>query len=106
MAEVGSQERPRAKSLRPLRSLGPFLRPYRGTVIAALAALVIASAAMLVLPITLRYVIDNGFIAQNLETVNRYFYWLIVAAVVFSLFAALRYYLVTWLGERVVADIR
>ncbi len=106
MAETGSQERPKGKSLKPLRSLGPFLRPYRGTVAAAIGALVIASGAMLVLPITLRYVIDNGFIAQNLETVNRYFYWLIIAAVAFSLFAALRYYLVTWLGERVVADIR
>lgn len=106
MSEAASQERPKAKSLKPLRSIVPFLRPYRGTVVAALAALVIASGAMLVLPITLRYVIDNGFIAQNIETVNRYFYWLIIAAVAFSLFAALRYYLVTWLGERVVADIR
>jgi ATP-binding cassette subfamily B protein len=106
MAEAESLERPKGKSLRPIRSLGPFLRPYRGTVIAAMAALVTASGAMLVLPIALRHVIDNGFIARNLETVNRYFLWLLLAAVVFSLFAALRYYLVTWLGERVVADIR
>lgn len=106
MARAETQERPKAKSLRPLRSLGPYLRPYRGTVVAALAALVTASGAMLVLPIALRFVIDNGFIARNLETVNRYFLWLLLAAVVFSLFGALRYYLVTWLGERVVADIR
>jgi len=106
MAEAESLERPKGESLRPIRSLGPFLRPYRGTVIAAMAALVTASGAMLVLPIALRHVIDNGFIARNLETVNRYFLWLLLAAVVFSLFAALRYYLVTWLGERVVADIR
>jgi len=61
---------------------------------------------MLAMPVALRYLIDNGFIAQNMETVNRYFGWFLAATVVFSLFAALRYYLVTWLGERVVADIR
>ncbi len=106
MPETQSLERPKGKSLRPLRTLVPFLRPYRGTLLAALVALIVASGAMLVLPITLRYVIDNGFIARNLETVNRYFLWFLLVAVVFSLFAALRYYLVTWLGERVVADIR
>lgn len=106
MAEPQSSERPKGKSLKPLRTLVPFLKPYKGTLVAAMIALVTASSAMLVLPITLRYVIDNGFVAQNLETVDRYFVWFLVVAVVFSLFAALRYYLVTWLGERVVADIR
>ncbi|HKJ17615.1 MAG TPA: ABC transporter transmembrane domain-containing protein [Xanthomonadales bacterium] len=106
MAETQSSDRPKGKSLKPLRALVPFLRPYRGLLVAAIAALVIASSAMLVLPITLRHVIDNGFIAQNLDTVNRYFLWFLVVAVIFSVFAALRYYLVTWLGERVVADIR
>jgi ATP-binding cassette subfamily B protein len=71
-----------------------------------LSALLIASAAMLAMPVALRYLIDNGFIAQDLGTVNRYFGWFLAATVVFSLFAAMRYYLVTWLGERVVADIR
>jgi ATP-binding cassette subfamily B protein len=73
---------------------------------AALAALLIASGAMLALPIALRYLIDNGFIAQDIGTVNRYFGWFLAAALLFSVFAALRYYLVTWLGERVVADLR
>lgn len=99
-------ERPRGKSLGPLRTLIPFLSPYRSTLIAALSALLIASGAMLALPIALRYLIDNGFIAQDVGTVNRYFGWFLAAALVFSAFAALRYYLVTWLGERVVADLR
>lgn len=106
MSESQSTERPKGTSLKPLRALLPFLRPYRTTLLAAMVALLTASGAMLVLPIALRHVIDNGFIAQNLETVNRYFLWFLVVAIVFSLFAALRYYLVTWLGERVVADIR
>ncbi len=99
-------ERPRGKSLKPLRTLIPFIRPYRRTLAAALAALLIASGAMLALPIALRYLIDNGFIAQDIGTVNRYFGWFLAAALLFSVFAALRYYLVTWLGERVVADLR
>jgi len=106
MSDQISTERPKAKSLRPLGTLWPFIRTYRYTLYAALAALLIASAAMLAMPVALRYLIDRGFIAQDLATVNRYFGWFLVATVVFSLFAALRYYLVTWLGERVVADIR
>jgi ATP-binding cassette subfamily B protein len=106
MAERAKSERPRGKSLKPLQTLVPFVRPYRGTLAAALAALLIASGAMLALPIALRYLIDNGFIAQDIGTVNRYFGWFLAAALVFSVFAALRYYLVTWLGERVVADLR
>jgi len=106
MAEPTRSERPGGKSLKPLATLIPFIRPYRGTLAAALTALLIASGAMLALPIALRYLIDNGFIAQDIGTVNRYFGWFLAAALVFSVFAALRYYLVTWLGERVVADLR
>jgi len=101
-----NSERPRGKSFGPLRTLVPFLRPYRRTLLAALSALLIASGAMLALPIALRFLIDNGFIARDIGTVNRYFVWFLVAALVFSAFAALRYYLVSWLGERVVADLR
>ena len=106
MTTPSSADRPRSRSLRPLRALWPFIRPYGGTLAAALAALLIASLAMLAMPVALRYLIDNGFIARSVGTVNRYFLWFLAATVVFSLFAALRYYLVTWLGERVVADLR
>jgi ATP-binding cassette subfamily B protein len=99
-------DRPKAKSLKPLRALWPFIRQYRAVLSAAIAALLVASAAMLAMPVALRFLIDNGFIAGDAATVNRYFGWFLAATVVFSLFASLRYYLVTWLGERVVADIR
>ena len=98
--------RPKADSLAPLRTLGPFIRPYRKRVAAALVALVVASGALLAVPIALRYLIDNGFADGNLATVNRYFGWFFAAAMVFGLFAALRFYLVSWIGERVVADLR
>ncbi|HSG56897.1 MAG TPA: ABC transporter transmembrane domain-containing protein, partial [Paracoccaceae bacterium] len=106
MAEQLNSDRPPAKSLKPLRMLVPFLRPYKGTLVAALGALLVASAAVLALPVALRYLIDNGFVAKDVETVNRYFAWFFAAAVAFGGFGALRFYLVTWLGERVVADIR
>jgi ATP-binding cassette subfamily B protein len=106
MSNQSGSDRPSAKSLKPLSTLWPFITPYYRTLIAALLALLIASAAMLAMPVALRFLIDNGFIDQNMETVNRYFGWFLAATVIFSLFAAMRYYLVTWLGERVVADIR
>ena len=72
----------------------------------ALLALLVAAAAMLSLPVALRYLIDEGMAAGSPETINRYFIAFLGAAVVFGVFAALRFYLVTWLGERVVADLR
>ncbi|MCM2310149.1 MAG: ABC transporter transmembrane domain-containing protein [Steroidobacteraceae bacterium] len=72
----------------------------------ALVALLVAAAAMLALPVALRHLIDQGMAAGSHETINRYFVAFLAAAAVFGVFAALRFYLVTWLGERVVADLR
>ena len=104
MAETS--ERPKGKSLRPLRELAPFLRPYLGTLYLAMAALVLASAAQLALPVAIRYLIDAGLLAQSAASIDRYFLGLFLVAVAFSLFSALRFYFIIWLGERVVADIR
>src|ERR1700744_1387736 len=101
-----SEDRPRAKSLNPLRALLPFLRPYRGMMIAALFALLVAAAAMLALPMAMRQLIDHGLAARDSGTINRYFVGFLAAAGVFGIFAALRFYLVSWVGERVVADLR
>jgi ATP-binding cassette subfamily B protein len=106
MAEKNTTERPKGSSLKPLRSLLPFILAYRSTLIAALLALLVASVALLALPVALRYLIDNGFATNDVGTINRYFGWFFAAAAFFGGFAALRYYLVSWLGERVVADIR
>jgi ATP-binding cassette subfamily B protein len=99
-------DRPKATSLRPLAALRPFLAPYRGRAFVALAALVVAAAALLALPVALRQLIDHGLAAQSAATVNRYFVGFLAAAVAFGAFAALRFYHVTWLGERIVADVR
>ena len=106
MADPTIPDRPRSRSLRPLRALLPYLGPYRGVLLLALGALLAASAAMLALPIALRYLIDEGMAAGNADTINRYFVAFLAAAGLFGVFAALRFYLVTWLGERVVADLR
>jgi ATP-binding cassette, subfamily B, bacterial len=84
----------------------PFIAPYRGRMAVALFALFIAAGAMLSMPQALKNVIDHGFSAENAATIDRYFVLLLAAAAVFAGFASLRFYLVTWIGERVVADIR
>ncbi len=99
-------ERPRAKNLNPLRALLPFLRPYRAMMGAALGALLVASVAMLALPLALRQLIDHVVAAKDSASLNGYLFGFLAASVVFGVFAALRFYLVTWLGERVVADLR
>lgn len=104
MADI--TDRPKSKSLRPLRALLPFLAPHRWLMAGALAALTVAAAAMLTLPLALRQLVDHGLAASNSTVINRYFAGFLAAAVAFGVFAALRFYLVTWLGERVVADLR
>jgi ATP-binding cassette, subfamily B, bacterial len=101
-----ARDRPKSKSLRPLRALIPFLKPHSWILTSALGALIVAAAAMLALPVALRQLIDHGLVASNVAVINRYFLGFLAAAVVFGIFAALRFYLVTWLGERVVADLR
>jgi ATP-binding cassette subfamily B protein len=104
MADV--TDRPRAKSLRPLRALWPFLAPHWALLASALAALLVAAAATLALPAALRQLIDHGLSSANPRVLNTYLAGFLVAAAAFGVFAALRFYLVTWLGERVVADLR
>ncbi len=106
MADPSLADRPKASTPRPLLALWPFLRPYRGFLAAALLALLLASGAMLGLPIALKGLIDKGMAVGSADTINIYFIAFMGVAVLFGVFAAVRFYLVTWLGERVVADIR
>jgi ATP-binding cassette subfamily B protein len=73
---------------------------------AALAALLVATVAMLALPVALRQLIDHGLATRDSSTTNSLFSGFLGLAVVFGVSAAFRFYLVTWLGERVVADVR
>ncbi len=98
--------RPKGSSLKPLRAIAPFVRPYLGTLFLAMGALLVASGAFLALPVAVRYVIDFGFSAEDAATVDRYFYGFLGVALLFGIFGAARSYFLNWLGERVVADIR
>jgi len=99
-------------SLAVLRALWPFLAPYRSRVVLAAVALLIAAGATLALPLAFRQLIDLGFAdaaaagAASGAGVNRAFLALFAVAVVLALGTALRFYCVSWLGERVTADIR
>src|SRR5687767_879221 len=90
----------------PLSRLWTFIRPYRARVVAAVVVLIVAASAALVLPVAVRQMIDLGFSRANADHIDRYFLLLFAVAVVLGLFTAARFYLVSWLGERVVADIR
>jgi ATP-binding cassette subfamily B protein len=92
--------------LRPLLSLWPYLARYRGQAIAAFCALVVAALATLAVPIAVRRMIDFGFSRESPEVIDGYFLMMIAVVAVLALASALRYYLVTTLGERVVADLR
>jgi ATP-binding cassette, subfamily B, bacterial len=106
MPDAEAPDRPKSRSLAPLRALVPYLRPYRARLLLALIALLVAAAAMLALPVALRHLIDQGLASHSTDTINRYFVAFMAAAGVFGVFAALRLYFVSWLGERVVADLR
>ena len=101
-----AQTRAKAKSVRPLRALWPFLRPHRATMVAALAFLVLAATFTLILPLALRRVIDLGFDADKADQVDQYFIALIGVAGALAAATAARFYFVTRLGERVIADVR
>jgi ATP-binding cassette subfamily B protein len=83
-----------------------YLARYRGRVLAALAVLLLAALATLAVPLAIRRMIDVGFSSSDAAVVNRSFLALFALAAVLALASAGRYYLVTTLGERIVADLR
>jgi ATP-binding cassette subfamily B protein len=101
---------PRARSVAPLAGLGPFLAPYRGRIALALAFLVLAALATLVIPIALRVLIDHGLVAadpgERVMNLRQHFVALFGVGVALGVFSAARFYMVSWLGERITADLR
>jgi ATP-binding cassette subfamily B protein len=99
--------RPKSRSLAPLRAVLPFLRPYRGRITVACLALVASSSATLVLPLFMGRLVDaRGLSAAQAHALTGFYAAFVVAAAVLGVASATRFYAVTWLGERVVADIR
>ncbi len=96
----------RSIRVRPLLALVPYVMRYRGQVAAAMVALLVAAAATLAVPLAVRRMIDFGFSAERIGLIDQYFAVMIAVAAVLAAASALRYYLVTIIGERVVADLR
>ncbi|MGN6516191.1 MAG: ABC transporter transmembrane domain-containing protein [Rhizomicrobium sp.] len=104
--EYLAQGRGKSRSLKPLQALVPFLKPFRLRIGAAVLALLVSSGATLVLPAALRSLIDRGFSAGQIAAISHYFLLFMLAAAVLGVATAIRFYFVTWLGERVIADLR
>src|SRR5580658_1797463 len=105
-SEPGAAPEKPGPNLRPLASLLPYVRRYRGRALAASGALILAALTTLIVPIAVRRMIDFGFSARGVHLINSYFLVMIGVAAVLALSSSLRYYLVTTLGERIVADLR
>ena len=93
-------------SLGSLKPLVPYALAYKGRIAAAIAALTVASAATLALPVAARRVIDHGFSDGGGQLIDAYFAVLVAVVGVLAAASATRFYLVVTLGERIVADLR
>jgi ATP-binding cassette subfamily B protein len=105
-----TEGREAARSPRALAGLLPFLRPYRGRIGLALLFLALAAVATLAVPVALKSLIDQGFVGaapgERLLALRGHFLALFGVGAALGLFSAARFYMVSWLGERVTADLR
>ncbi|MBN9001780.1 MAG: ABC transporter, partial [Rhizobiales bacterium] len=105
-AEAEAPTGDRRNGLRPLLALAPYVARYRGRAFLALIALVVAALTTLVVPIAVRRMIDFGFSPEGIAMINSYFSVMLAVVAVLAGASALRFYLVTTLGDRIVADLR
>ena len=103
---VETGQRSKSRNLKPLKYLLPMVLKHKAKVIMALIALMAAAGAMLAIPLAVRRVVDHGFSSSTTQFVDQYFGMMLVVVGVLALASASRYYFVTWIGERLVADLR
>jgi ATP-binding cassette subfamily B protein len=106
VAHAPAPDEGRKLNLRPLARLVPYIVRYRGRAVAALAALIVASLTTLIVPVAVRRMIDFGFSDKAAQLIDSYFAVMVLIVAVLAVSSALRFYLVTTLGERIVADLR
>jgi ATP-binding cassette subfamily B protein len=100
---------PPVRRVAALRGLLPFLKPYRGRIVLATIILIVGSVAMLSVPIGFRDLIDHAFTtdaAVKASSMHVHFLVLFAIACVWAVAVGLRYFIVSWIGERVTADLR
>ncbi len=104
---VGTEQKAKkAKSLRPLLMLRPYILKHPRMLALAGLALVVSAIAMLAVPMAARRMVDFGFADRVGTFINQYFLMLILIGLVISCASSARFFLVNWLGERVVSDVR
>ena len=101
-----TEQRPSSRDIRVLKQLFTFLQPYRRALLGAVLALLFAAASVLGFGIVLQRVVDHGLSSGSGEALNQALLLFLVVVTVMAASVAARVYLVTWIGERVVADIR
>ena len=106
VAHTPAPDERRKLNLRPLAGLVPYIVRYRGRAAAALATLIVASLTTLIVPVAVRRMIDFGFSDKAAQLIDSYFAVMVLVVTVLAVSSALRFYLVTTLGERIVADLR
>ena len=95
----------KSTSVASLRRILPFISPYKWIVAAAGVALVVSASSVLAIGQAIRRVIDHGF-GQEQGLIDQYFLALLGVVCILAAATFARYFLVTWLGERIIADIR
>ena len=103
--EAEALRRKRASTVGPILGLMPFVFAYKWMLVAAFVTLIIATMATLAFPMAGRRMVD-GFASENVQFIDEYFLMLIAVAAVMGVSSAARFYFVSWIGERVVADLR
>jgi ATP-binding cassette, subfamily B, bacterial len=101
-----TERREKSRNIGALRNLWPFLKPHKALAVGWLVFLGISSGASLLVPVALRHIVDKGFLASNLATINGTFLGLFGVAVVLALATAARYFFIALLGERSLAALR
>ncbi len=104
MTKQTNQTNPRG--FRTLAALLPFLRPYKKQFVLAIFSLILAASATLAVPLSFRQIIDLGFNANSDNQINQTFLILFIVACLVALGTSLRFYMVSWLGEKITTDIR
>ena len=106
VAQARATDRARSRELRHLKRLARYLAPYRWRIAGAVCALTVAAAAVLSLGVGLRLLVDGGFAAGDAATLDGALVGLLAVVTVMAAATWARFYLVSWLGERVIGDIR
>ena len=104
--EREAQGRSRGRDVRVLRRLWPFLRPYKAQIAVAFVFLLISSSATLLFGPAVRDMVNHGFSKENATALNSSFQFMGAVVLLLGIATAIRFYFVTWVGERVVSDLR